>query len=337
LAVNIANQIAGGERKPEIRVRSKDEVGLLLTALNDMSESLSEADAKVNERNRELSQTIEKVEQRNRQLEDAKTAVLNLVEDLEIAKTGLEEQKSELETARRELERSNGEMQDFTFAVSHDLQEPLRKIHTFSQFLVEDCGEEVSEKGREHIGRMQDASERMSILICNLLALSRIGTRGGNLARVESKSIVNDVLDALSVQLEEAGAEVEAGDLPDVMADRTQLGQLFQNIIGNALKFRRPDETPRVTISSEADGDFVTFRVQDNGIGMEKRFLEKIFTIFQRLHSRDQYEGTGVGLAVCKKIVACHGGKIWAESEPGKGSSFFFTLPKAASTEGSEA
>ncbi|MDK1032544.1 MAG: PAS domain-containing protein, partial [Planctomycetia bacterium] len=176
-----------------------------------------------------------------------------------------------LQRANEELERSNKDLQDFTFAVSHDLQEPLRKIHAFGQFLAEDCGDEVSEKGGDYIRRMSDATRRMSTLIHDLLALSRVGTKGGELEPVEPSEVVKEVLEMLSVQSAETGAEVKVDPLPPVMADKTQLGQLFQNLIGNALKFRSAERASRIAISGEANGEFVTFRVTDNGIGIEKR------------------------------------------------------------------
>ncbi len=240
-----------------------------------------------------------------------------------------------LEGFNAELGRSNRDLQDFTYAVSHDLQEPLRKVHTFGQFLVEDCGDEVSEKGRDHIRRMQDATLRMKELINHLLELSRVGTRGGELVPVNSRKVVESAIENLSERIRECDAEVGVDDnLPMVMTDRVQLAQVFQNLIGNALKFRSPDRPPRVKISARVEDEVATFSVEDDGIGVEERFLEKIFAVFQRLHPRDEYEGVGVGLALCRKIIRRHRGRIWAESEVGKGTTIRFTLPTAPQKRG---
>ncbi len=232
------------------------------------------------------------------------------------------------------MERSNRDLQEFTYTVSHDLQEPLRKIHTFGQFLVEDCGEHIPEEGRQHLRRMQEATVRMKNLIQHLLTLARVGTRGGELVPVDSRRVLDGVLDTLQEHVKESGAEVSVeGEFPTVMADAVQLGQVFQNLIGNALKFRSPERVPRVTIRADVEGDHATFSVSDNGIGIEERFLERIFGVFQRLHAREQYEGAGVGLALCEKIVRRHGGEIRVESTLGEGTTFHVTLSTAPERE----
>jgi len=235
-----------------------------------------------------------------------------------------------LASLNTELGRSNRDLQEFTYTVSHDLQEPLRKIHTFGQFLVEDCGEHIPDEGRQHLRRMQEATVRMKNLIQHLLTLARVGTRGGELVPVESRPVLDAVLDTLSEQVRQSGAEVTVeGEFPTVMADAVQLGQVFQNLISNALKFRSPERVLRVTIRADVEGDQATFSVSDNGIGIEERFLEKIFGVFQRLHPREQYEGAGVGLALCEKIVRRHGGSIRVESTPGEGTTFHVVLSTA--------
>ncbi len=254
------------------------------------------------------------------------------------AERQLEHYAEQLRDLNAELQRSNRDLQDFTYTVSHDLQEPLRKIHSFGQFLVEDCGDQLPEEGREHLRHMQDAAVRMKDLIHHLLALARVGTRGADPQPVDPGRIIGIALDILSESIRECGAEVAVQDgLPTVMADPVQLGQVFQNLIGNALKFRSPERPPRIAIGARIEEDQVVVSVADNGIGIEERFLEKIFGVFEHLHSRDKYEGAGVGLALCDKIVRRHGGIIWAESEPGKGSVFHFTLSLAPHSEGEEA
>jgi PAS domain S-box-containing protein len=236
-----------------------------------------------------------------------------------------------LEWLNAELARSNKDLQEFTYTVSHDLQEPLRKIHTFGQFLIEDCGDQVPPQGREHLKRMQDAALRMKHLIQHLMALSRVDTQGGELLPVSPHEIIKDAVETLSERVSECQATVLVQpEMPTVMADPVQLGQVFQNLIGNALKFREPGRPPRVDIGARVQDGQATFHVADNGIGIEERFLEKIFGVFQRLHPRDKYEGDGVGLALCEKIVRRHGGKIWAESKVGDGTAFYFTVPIAA-------
>jgi light-regulated signal transduction histidine kinase (bacteriophytochrome) len=178
---------------------------------------------------------------------------------------------------------------------------------------------------------MQDAAVRMKNLIQHLLRLSRVKTRGDDFRPVQPLHVINTVLDDLNASIDEWDGTVNVGEsLPAVMADTTQLGQLFQNLVSNALKFRSPDRAPAIEIDGEVQGDQVVFRVADNGIGIKEDYQEKIFGPFQRLHRREDYEGDGVGLALCEKIVRRHGGKIWVDSTPGKGSAFYFTMPTVA-------
>ncbi len=242
--------------------------------------------------------------------------------------------EAELRKLNAEIERSNQDLQDFTYTVSHDLQEPLRKIHTFGHFLEEDCGDTLTEEGLDYLHRMQAAAVRMRDLIRHLLSLSRVGTHGKKVEPVDPGQIINKAIDNLSEKISQCGGKIHVQEnLPVVMADSMQLEQLFQNLVGNALKFTPRDRVPNIVIGAQFDEDMVIFSVADNGIGIEERYLEKIFGIFQRLHRRDQYEGTGVGLALCRKIVRRHGGRIWAESEPGRGTTFYFTLQSPSESE----
>jgi PAS domain S-box-containing protein len=244
------------------------------------------------------------------------------------AEQELEESAAALAKVNAELERSNCDLEEFTHTVSHDLQEPLRKIHTFGQFLVEDLGEQLPESAREHVRRMQEAAVRMQGLIQHLLGLARVGTAGREPVAVAAGMVVDKVLETLSERVRESGADITvAAELPRVMADPVQLEQVFQNLLSNALKFRSPERQPRITIGASREGEQVRFAVSDNGIGIEERFFERIFGMFQRLHPGEHYEGAGVGLALCAKIVRRHGGRIWVESEVGKGSTFSFALP----------
>ena len=250
--------------------------------------------------------------------------------------------KAERQQARyaAELERSNSELEQFAYVASHDLQEPLRKIRTFSDRLEMKCTSQLDETGRECIQRMQNAAGRMQLLIEGLLTLSRVTTKGQDFVPVDLTELVRQVVSDLEVQIERSGGRLEVGKLPAIQADAVQIRQLLQNLIGNALKFRRPDEPPVVKV----DGRFVRepdrrragrsaadercrITIEDNGIGFDERYSERVFGIFQRLHPRDVYEGTGIGLAICRKIVECHGGTIAASSAPGKGATFEVILP----------
>jgi PAS domain S-box-containing protein len=254
---------------------------------------------------------------------------------------------AELARQQAELERSNGELQQFASVASHDLQEPLRKVQAFGDRLVRKHGSELSEEGRDYLARMQNAAARMQVLINDLLTFSRVSARTQPFRPVNIADIVDDVIADLEVRLEKSKGAVDVGWLPTIEADPLQMRQLFQNLLANALKFRRPEETPRVRvsalrvsaperppaansatrISAEEEVTWYQFAVEDNGVGFDEKYLDRMFTIFQRLHGRSEYEGTGVGLAVCRKIVDRHGGTITARSSPGHGATFLVTLP----------
>jgi PAS domain S-box-containing protein len=226
-----------------------------------------------------------------------------------------------------ELERSNAELEQFAYVASHDLKEPLRMVASYTQLLARRYGEQLDEDAREFIGYAVDGVNRMQELINDLLLYSRVGTKSGELVPTELDEVLHQTLVTLGPAIEEAGAEVRAEALPVVQGDRVQLMQLFQNLIANAIKFRG-DTPPRVQVGARQEEDEWVISVRDNGIGIQPEFAERIFVIFQRLHSRDEYPGTGIGLSICKKIVERHGGRIWVESDPGEGSAFHFTFPR---------
>lgn len=232
------------------------------------------------------------------------------------------------------LEANNRELQEFAFIASHDLQEPLRKIQAFGDRLKTRHADTLGETGRDYLERMQSAAGRMQMLIENLLALSRVTTKAQPLAPVDLTQIVREVVSDLEVRIEQSGGRVEVGALPTIEADALQIRQLFQNLIGNALKFRHAEIPPVVKVSAECSSNgeqssegVCRFIVQDNGIGFDEEYRDRIFAPFQRLHGRGEYEGTGIGLAICRKIVERHNGQITAQSQPGQGATFIVTLP----------
>jgi PAS domain S-box-containing protein len=238
------------------------------------------------------------------------------------------ERTRELAAANAELERSNRELQDFAYVASHDLQEPLRKIQAFSDLLVSQYGAGLGEEGRDFLARMQKASRRMHVLINDLLAFSRVTTKAQPFVPVDLSEVAREVLEDLEARVRQSGGRVEVGELPTVEADPLQMRQLLQNLIGNALKFHRAGEPPAVEVRGEtSDNNHCRLTVADNGIGFDEKYLDRIFTPFQRLHGRGEYEGTGMGLAVCRKIVERHGGTITARSAPGAGTTFIVELP----------
>ncbi len=252
-----------------------------------------------------------------------------------------EQAETQLKQTLTVLEHSNQELEEFAYVASHDLQEPLRKVSAFSSLLLQECAEAVSVDGREYLDHIQGAVKRMQALINDLLLLSRITTRAKVFASVDLNAVLRDVLEDLESRLRESNGTVTVEPLPTLDADATQLRQLFQNLIANALKFQKKDEPPVVRVWVEmmdTDANRIVIGVEDHGIGFETRFAERIFGLFQRLHGRQQYEGTGIGLAVCRRIVERHGGAMTAEGRPGDGATFHVELPlrKTTPNEGGE-
>jgi PAS domain S-box-containing protein len=231
----------------------------------------------------------------------------------------------ELERKAKELARSNEELQQFAYVASHDLQEPLRMVSSYTQLLVRRYGDKLDGDAKEFMDFIVDGAARMKQLIEDLLEYSRIGTRGRDFQPVESAQALAKALANLRGAAEASGAIVTHGEMPTVVADGAQLAQLFQNLVGNAMKFRGAD-APRIHVEGLARDEVWVFTVKDNGIGMDPQYADRIFMMFQRLHSKTEYPGTGIGLAICKRIVDRHGGRIWVDSEPGEGCTFGFTL-----------
>lgn len=253
--------------------------------------------------------------------------------ELEAANTQLQVQIAErrraqeaLQETARDLERSNRDLEQFAYVASHDLQEPLRAVGGYVKLLQRRFPEMIEGKAAEFIAGAAEGASRMERLIADLLAFSRVGTRGGEIAPTDLNLLLEDALRNLEASLAAANASVSSVPLPVLPVDATQMVQLLQNLIGNALKFRGED-TPTIRIGAQRETESWVFSIQDNGIGIEPQYFERIFQIFQRLHTRKHYPGTGIGLAICKKIVERHGGTIWVQSEPGKGSTFYFSIP----------
>lgn len=228
-----------------------------------------------------------------------------------------------------ELERSNADLQQFAYAASHDLQAPLRTVASYLGLLERKVGPTLDAEGREYMDFALDGARRMNRLIKDLLDYARVDTRRAAPAPVDLGAALAGVQGDLRQVIAEAGATVTADALPTVVGDGAQLGRLLQNLVGNALKYRSPDRPPQVHVGAARDGGFWVVSVRDNGIGIDPDHFDRIFLIFQRLHGPRAYEGTGIGLAICKRIVENHGGRIWVDSTPGEGSTFHFTLPVA--------
>jgi PAS domain S-box-containing protein len=269
--------------------------------------------------------------------ESNSTMILLAIED--ITERKLVEETLKIYAAK--LERSNRELQDFAQVASHDLQEPLRKILAFGDRLKKRAGDSLDEQSQDYLQRMFNAANRMQTLITDLMAFARIETKAQPFAPVNLGVIAGEVSADLETSIEQTGGRVEIEELPTIDADPMQMRQLLQNLIGNSLKYHREGVPPIVRVYSqkpdepnrESVGESVPapqlcqISVEDNGIGFEEKYLDRIFTVFQRLHSKGEYEGTGVGLAICRKIVERHGGTITARSSPGQGATFIVTLP----------
>ncbi|MBU4426123.1 MAG: HAMP domain-containing protein [Proteobacteria bacterium] len=300
-------EIAKGNLDYKISEMGRDELGNLATSFNKMTEDLKKTTT-----SRDL-----------------------------LAKEMAERKRTQqvLRERTEALERSNRDLEEFAYIASHDLQEPLRMVASYTQLLARRYKGKLDSDADEFIAYAVDGATRMKALINDLLSYSRVGTKGKDFEPTDCEAVFDRTLDNLQKAVEESGAKLTHDSLPTVMADDMQLGQLFQNLIGNAVKFQS-EEPPSIHMSCErieesAIGNRQSamnkgwiFSVRDNGIGIDPEFTKRVFIIFQRLHKRGEYPGTGIGLAICKKIVERHGGRIWVESQSGKGSTFYFTIPR---------
>ncbi|HYE32565.1 MAG TPA: ATP-binding protein [Methylomirabilota bacterium] len=294
-----------------------DETGELIDGFNEMLNQIQIRDAELEKARSELEI---RVQERTKELQD------------EVMER--REAEEQLRATATQLERSNKELQSFAYVASHDLQEPLRKVQAFADRLKLKHEAALDEEGRDYLNRMQSAAKRMQTLIEDLLSFSRVATKVQPFELVDLNKVARDVISDLEVRIQQSQGVVEVGPLCSIQADPTQMRQLIQNLVGNALKFRKPEEPPRVKIESRQQAsesapseEICRLTITDNGIGFDEKYLDRIFGVFQRLHARSVYEGTGIGLAICRKIVERHGGEITARSIPGVGSSFIVSLP----------
>ena len=293
-----AAMIGSGKFDLQLGIDQKDEIGRLSRSFEKMTHDLKAITASRDELNKEIDER-KKVE----------GVLLKTTDD---------------------LARSNRDLEQFAYVASHDLQEPLRAVAGFMGLLKNQYRDAMDATAKEYIDFAVEGAERMQTLIHDLLAYSRVGTKGGTFAPLPMKDAYDNALKNLKAAIDETGAVITRGELPMVNADASQMTQLLQNLIGNAIKFHGPKK-PEITVNAERKGGQWVISVADNGIGIEPQYFERIFLIFQRLHGRAQYKGTGIGLAVCKRIAERHGGSIWVESKPGQGSIFYFTLSDGGS------
>jgi signal transduction histidine kinase len=260
---------------------------------------------------------------------DGPLETVMLGEDVNAMRRRIVQELEALDQRSAELQRSNAELEQFAYVASHDLQEPLRKVASFCQLLQRRYGGQLDERADQYIDFAVDGAKRMQGLINDLLAFSRVGRITRERTMIDLDELVSQVVENFSDRIEETGATIVVGDLPSVRGEATLLSAVFQNLISNALKFRG-SSAPEITIGAERDGEVWKFSVRDNGIGIEPEYSDRIFVIFQRLHPKDAYPGTGIGLAMCRKIVEYHGGTIWLKTDVDSGTQFEFTLPVAA-------
>jgi PAS domain S-box-containing protein len=275
-----------------------------------------------------VTTAIRDVSVRRRTEETVSNQRVELQQNKESEKKAKLRSKEELEQINAQLERSNLDLEQFAYVASHDLQEPLRAITGYVQLLELELADQLDEVSLQYIHHVVEGAQRMKRIISDLLDYSRVQRKGNAFAELDTNEIVRNVIEDLRIAIEETHAEIQCQQLPMVVADASQLERVFHNLIGNAIKYHGPD-TPRIEITCETTDDSQVFSISDNGIGIEPRFYDRIFAIFQRLHTRDEYPGTGIGLTLSKRIVERHGGRIWVDSHVGEGTTFHFSIPVA--------
>ena len=352
LARAVETVSAKGDYSIRVGKAGNDELGVLCDGFNSMLASIDAMRTALRDRLTQLGAEIDRRKEAEAGLQRAhdelerrvadRTAELTAVNDnlrVEIAERQRAEER--LRQTAAELARSNAELEQFAYVASHDLQEPLRKVQAFGDMLATACGTALTEEGQDYLRRMQNAARRMQLLINDLLTFSRVTSQAKPYVQVDLARTAREVLSDLEARLQDTQGRVEVGELPQLDADPLQMHQLLQNLIGNALKFHRPNEPPLVQVQGRVlkggggglpagmtPEDVCEITVRDNGIGFDEKYRERIFAPFQRLHGRGEYEGTGMGLAICRKIVERHGGTITVRSAPGQGATFVALLPR---------
>ena len=259
--------------------------------------------------------------------DEAESKIQDLNKDLQ---SRIEERTAELQETNERLVRSNKDLTQFAYVASHDLQEPLRTVGSYAGLLGRRYEGKLDDQADKYIRFIVDGAKRMQNLVQDLLAYSRVGTQALKFEPTDMNTVLQQAKDNLRLAIAERSAKIISDPLPHTISDAGMMTQVLQNLIGNAVKFSKPGESPVVQVSAKREGNELIFSVRDNGIGFESKYAERIFVIFQRLHQVGAYPGTGIGLAICQRIVEAHGGRIWAQSEPGNGSTFSFTLPAEA-------
>ena len=347
-----AEVIGAGNLDHPIAMDTEDEIGELSRAFDRMTRDLRELNetleqrvadrtAEAEQRADELARSMGELERTNEKLKMARTASLNMMQDIDGARQRAEHAEAEIKQAAEDLERSNKELDDFAYIASHDLKEPLRGINNYAAFMIEDHGDNLDEEGREKLETMRRLCGRMEDLINTLLTYSRVGRLDLAIEPTDLNVVVHDIIDSVHVRLEEENVDVRIPKpLPTITCDRARIGEVFRNLVTNAMKYNDKDERwieighgPYNGTDEAVDGD--AYYVRDNGIGIREKHMDSVFRIFKRLHGRDKYGGgTGAGLTIVKKIVERHGGHIWVESEYGKGTTFYFTILNAHAPSG---
>jgi len=314
----MATAISKGNLNARVKdIYAKDEVGELAQAFNQMIDDLQ----KTTVARDELIKAQEQTQKALRELQESQAVTLNIMEDLK-------EETEVRKKAEEELKRSNQELEQFAYVASHDLQEPVRMVTSYAQLLEGRYKDKLDGAALDFLKFIVDGGKRMQTLVNDLLTYSRVGTKAKPFAKTDMNAIFDIVIDNLKLLIEDKNAKVTKDFLPIVIADDVQMGQLLQNLIGNAIKYQLKEQIPKVHISAKKNDTHWLFSVKDNGIGIDPKYFNRLFVMFQRLHQRDEYSGTGIGLVACKKIVERHGGRIWVESELGKGATFYFEIPE---------
>lgn len=308
---------ARAKRRAEDSEIRKNEIARLYADLQQENNERKSAEIALRKSQEELEM---RVQQRTSELKNSNQQLESEVIERKRAEAVLEERS-------QDLARSNAELERFAYVASHDLQEPLRMIGSYLQLIASRYQDKLDADANQFIEFAVDGAKRMRMLISDLLNYSRIGTCAEPFAPVDCAAVLKTVLHSLQVKIQESAAQISYDPLPSVIGDATQLAQLFQNLIDNAIKFQR-GQAPAIHIGVEEKNGYWQFSVQDNGIGIDPQYFDRLFILFQRLHGRAAYPGTGMGLAICKKIIERHGGTIWIKSQAGSGSTFFFTIPQ---------